>query len=302
MKYVFGLTLCIFSFFFISDISNAQTTSTIAVSPAVFDVATRPGDRTDLILTVRNGNDVSLPISIAIQSLVSNDIDDFYINPAYDAKQWLELEDDTYILDSKEVKQIPVTITVPEDASPGGHYAQISVRGLSLEADPSLRGESLVIPEVNASVFITVDGDIKESFRIQSQNLGPFQATRQSLVTSVFSIENNGNVHNLISPKIIILKDKTIVSEYVLPPRIVLPDLTAQFTHEWVIPEEYGSYEIQVEFLYGNSQETVKSKKETMYITPPLNQLVGLALVTWMTIYGYTHRKNFKKAWHELVK
>ena len=297
-----SLVSCFFCWLLVSNISSAQTTSTIAVSPAIFDVAAQPGEQTSITLTIRNENDTPLPVSIAIQSFVSNETGDFYINPAYDAKQWLKLESDSYVLASNEVKKIPVTVSVPYDVSPGGHYAQISVRGLSFEADPSLSGESLVIPEVNASVFITVAGDIYESFRIQKQNLVPFQATPQSTITSVFSVKNDSNVHNLITPKIIISENNNVISEYILLPRVILPDSVVQLSHTWDIPDEYGRYNVLVGFLYGNDQQQVTSKKEIVHVTPPLSKLVGLAVLTWATLYCYTYRKNLKRAWVELVK
>lgn len=187
---------------------HASQETTISVAPAILDLAVKPGEKTEAELTIRNGGGFALPISVASSSLI---IEDEIVvtseKETSDASSWIGLEESEFLLSDDEIKKVTVTIDVPESASPGGHYAQISVRGLSLEESRDV-GASIVIPEVAVTVLITVAGDINTSMSVSGESIIPVFATPSTNHTTDFTVVNEGNIHDLLTPVLVVKKEK----------------------------------------------------------------------------------------------
>ena len=141
-----------------------------------------------------------MPVSIEIQSLLSGD--NLFLNEStrsHDAKNWIELAESQFILSSQERRAVPLKINVPQDASSGGYYAQISVRGLSLETS-SQQTSSIIVPEVSVSVLMTLAGEISESIYIEPVDIVPVQTSPGSEHTVSLDIQNTGNIHGIGEP------------------------------------------------------------------------------------------------------
>lgn len=268
---------------------RAQNETSLSVAPAILELAVNQGDVIERILYVQNGGPTPVPVSIEIQSLLSGD--SLLLNEStrnHDAKNWIELAESQFILSSQERRAVPLKISVPQDASSGGYYAQISVRGLSLETS-SQQTSSIIVPEVSVSVLMTLAGEINESIYIEPVDIVPVQTSPGSEHTVSMDIENTGNVHGLVAPELVV--EKNGIEEILrFAPRVLLPGSSATFTEIWTSPKEFGSYQAHVRVRYGNDAEYYTTKKESLYVTPSYTKLAITAISVWAFIYIYRHR------------
>ena len=178
----------------------AQAETSLRVSPAIIEIATKPGATEQSQVAVTNTSKTSLPLSFEVRSLYFDNLDNGTDTSNFDGSSWIELDNKTVIFKAGESKNIPLHFHVPAAASPGGHYAQLSVRSLLLEKKASA---TIVIPEVSVGIFMTVAGDSQQSLEFSSSNIVPWQmAPNQSRMLTV-RIHNDGNVHNIVTPELV---------------------------------------------------------------------------------------------------
>lgn len=275
----------------------------LGVSPAIIEVALRPGDSITRELTLSSQAEPAIPISGKVESLIDTDeVINLQIRKQFDASTWVSLPNESVVLPANETKKYRVDISVPKNATPGGHYAQVTLQALSLEkANLEGAGRSIVIPEISVSVFITVAGNINENLNVLSGNLFPYMTSPDSENYLSFQVANRGNVHALIVPKVIISKNGKDIESKSLTPKVVLPNSIKQFTETWVAPEANGLYDARVVFTYGNQQKDVSTAAEKLAIIPSLWKLFVIAMFTYLARYIFIHRKNVKAAYETLI-
>lgn len=300
MRKAFFVALFIFGFLIPTSVSAQKSETSISVAPAILELAGNPGETIQRTLYVQNTGPFSIPVTIEVNSLLSGS--DEIIDSAllkYDAKNWITIQEDRFILDSTARKEIPVSIVIPDTGTAGGHYAQISIRGLSIESERQ-QTSSIVVPEVNVSVLITVDGDINESLEIERTNLLPTQASPNSEHDIKFSVTNTGNVHGLVAPELVLEKNG-IEQILKFAPRVLLPGAKVEFAQIWTSPEDYGSYKANIRIRYGNEGRIYQTPEERIFITPSYTKLIFTAAAAWLFIYSYRHRFTIVPAFEILI-
>lgn len=280
-------------------IAHAEKT-TLGLSPAIMSVAAKPGDVIHRELVISNVNTRGLPVGLRAESLYFQGVIPGVDIKPYDASSWVKFVDDHYVFNPKETKQIPIRIEIPENASPGGHYAEITVRGLSFEQLSRQVPTSIVVPEVSSTVLINVAGNIRESLQITSKDLFPSHATKNSIVTTEISVINSGNVHDLVTPTIVLVNTSGTEKAIPMQAKLVLPQTATTFTHDWVVPDRVGTTQAYVKITYGDNRAIIKTQPENMLVTPPI-------ILTFLRILGLTtllyialHYRNLGTAWRAL--
>ena len=81
----------------------------------------------------------------------------------YGIVDFISFPEDSIELELGERARIPVTITVPPDAEPGGYYGSVLVSTLRIKEDGSVEGpRSPIIARVGSLFFLTIGGDAVE--------------------------------------------------------------------------------------------------------------------------------------------
>jgi hypothetical protein len=78
----------------------------------------------------------------------------------YSIRDYISFPTDTFKLDLGERARIPVTITIPADAEPGGFYGSVLVATDRTGETPDGGPRSPVIARVGSLLFVTVRGDV----------------------------------------------------------------------------------------------------------------------------------------------
>ncbi len=118
----------------------------------------------------------------------------------YTLKDYVKVSTTTIILKQNERARIPVTISVPADAEPGGRYGSVLVTTVSKDA---VRGEtggaapsSAVISRVGTLFFLTIPGDTKVDGELQSfKTIGQKIFFTHSPINFQILFENKGDLH-----------------------------------------------------------------------------------------------------------
>lgn len=186
---------------------------------------------------------------------------------------WVKLPKGPILVPRDSTKEIPFSILVPSDASPGGHYAAILV-GTQPGADT--RGPGLSVGSLITSLlFVRVPGEVNESARIRDfyaerSLVGSPQATFQ------LRFENDGNVHVIPQGQIEIfnmwgkkrgaveINDQNTFGN-------VLPGTTRKFTFTWSGEDnlfEAGRYHAIATLVYGDDAKKTVYREAYFWVIP----------------------------------
>lgn len=110
---------------------------------------------------------------------------------------WLFLDAPTLTLRSGESRTLQVSLRVPNEATPGGHYAAIFLTqtGLTQDADQNVSA----IPRIGVLVFATVNGNVVERIALADARVEQLSASHLP-ARFIVEVENQGNIH--VQPKV----------------------------------------------------------------------------------------------------
>jgi hypothetical protein len=188
-------------------------------------------------------------------------------NNPYSMKTWVAPPTSLNLV-PKEIKTMNITINVPANASPGGHYGIIRFTA----TPPSLKSSGVSLStSLGALMLVTVNGPVSEKMSIQE-----FSVTKDGKNGSVFQsgplnfvqrVKNEGNIHEQPAGQVVI-KDmfgrKVGALNVNLPPRNVLPNSIRKFSEpldKSVIGNRklFGRYTANLTVSYGKDKKTVTS-------------------------------------------
>ncbi len=116
----------------------------------------------------------------------------------YSIKDYISFPKNTFNLDLGERARIPVTISIPKDAEPGGYYGSILVSTIRLGSDnvPVGGASSPIIARIGTLFFITVPGDVKRGGEFKDFSLINEKLWYESgPIDMALLYENTGSIH-----------------------------------------------------------------------------------------------------------
>ena len=206
--------------------------------------------------------------------------------------KWIKVVD-SVTLASGEQKDIPFSINVPKNASPGGHFVVIWWS----TSPPSATNGASIVTRAGILVYLRVSGDIKESARIL--NFSSNKKFYSGLpINFSLSFENTGNVY--LKPKGSIkiknffglIKKNLIINENELQ---VLPESRKNFNIIWNSSGwkdfAIGPYKAEINLKYGEKENQI-SEKIWIFIFP---WKIILAAILILIIIFFILIKGIKK-------
>lgn len=319
----------------LASLATAATTLGLAVSMVVLPAAlaatnptsTNSGQALEIAppiitLTVNPGQTVKTQIKLLDISktdlIVTNDINDFVANgedgtpkillngsgnDPFSMKNWVVPVPST-TLSPQQIKSLDVTINVPKNASPGGHYCVIRFTGIP----PQLKGQGVSLSaSLGALVLLTVNGNIKHNLDAQqftvSKNGHPGSFFSSAPLSFSELIRNNGNVQEQPTG-LITVKDMfgrtTAVVLVNTPPHNVLPASTRKFTEQLdssVLGNKhlFGHYTATMNLTYGPNKTPLTAKVSFWVIPWKLILGIVIALIIIFFLLRYLIRRYNKR-------
>jgi len=298
-----GLVLWLAALLLLPVSAWAQGSVVLSVSPTLFDMTAGPTQEWSSTIRVINANEFPLQIYTDIVNfeptgesgqgslvpVMTDQVDGATL------AQWITIDQEAVLIPAEQTVSIPFTITVPEEAPPGGHFAAILIGTRSFGDSPGA-AQVETSQVVTSLVFLRVAGDIVEAGQIRD-------FTTSRLITESpemdFSIrfENTGNVH--LQPQ----GNITITNMWgkergVLPINQnsqfgnVLPESIRQYTFSWAGDWSFadiGKYSAELTLGYGDQRTQFANSAATFWVIPWRALLLVLVIVgglIWCIIWG----------------
>lgn len=284
----------------LSPIAAAQNQGQgLEISPPLKEISSDPGKTVETSLRVRNITKEPLEITAEVNDFVAAGedgqpkllLEDGEESP-YSIKSWITTIS-SVTLQPQEQQKITLTMNVPQNASPGGHYGVVRFSG----TPPGLDGSGVSLSaSIGALVLVNISGDVQENAQIaelyaqqngQKRSLfeyGPLVITER--------IENTGNVHFKPSGTVrvtnMVGKD---VASFNLNEQggNVLPGSIRRFEQNLDKKLLFGRYKIQADVVYGSDNQII-SASSTFWVIP--YKLIAIAIAAIVALIFFIRRYN----------
>lgn len=254
----------------------------ITVSPQSLDTAVNPGQSTTNVFRITNGSNQPMTVQPTPKNFVPRGnegaIEIAEDDTPYSLAQWLSVNPggETTIAPG-QTADFEVTINVPENADPGGHFGSVVFRTLP---SPQPGSAATVSQEVAPVILVRVPGDAKEEAGITS-----FRAINTPIVTSdkpiTFEtiVKNTGNVH--VKPTGTVSIYNTFgqqVASTQIESNNVIPGAERKMNAIWEDPGfRIGRYTARLTMIYGKDNKIITD--ETSFIVFPVKQVVPVVII-----------------------
>lgn len=261
----------------------------LEISPPVKELKADPGESITTKIKVRNVTEKTLSVKAEVNDFVAGNetgqpkilLEEGERSP-YSIKDWITTISEV-TLKPKQQKSVTVSMDVPADASPGGHYGVIRFTGTPPGIDDT--GVSLSA-SIGALVLVNISGDVSESASIAEMYTAQGEDRRWLFeygpVNIVERIENTGNVHFKPSGNIRVTSmwGKEVANFQLNETGgNVLPSSIRKFDQTLENKFMFGRYKVQADVVYG-SQNTIISDSITFWVIPyKIIALIILAII-----------------------
>lgn len=271
--------------FFASHTLLAQTSEnsvSITVSPQSLDTAVNPGQSITNVFRITNGSDQPMTVQPTPKNFVPRgnegaiSIEDD--ETPYSLAKWLSVDPaGETVIEPGKTADFEVTISVPENADPGGHFGSVVFRTLP-SAQPG--SAATISQEVAPVILVRVPGDVKEEAVLTS-----FRAVNTPITASDKAIEfetivkNNGNVHVKPTGTISIFNafGKQVAS-MPIESNNVIPGAERKMNATWENPGfRLGRYTARLTMIYGKDNQIIT--EQTSFIVFPIKQVVPAIVI-----------------------
>lgn len=216
----------------------------------------------------------------------------------YSIKDYISVPQKSFELDTNQRARIPVTISIPADAEPGGLYGSLLVDTVAVDAKPGdasagTAPQSAIVARIGTLFFVTIPGatthdlSLKEFGTLQKQTF--FQ---QGPISFGILNENKGSVHEVPYGE---LRIRNIFGEEVgytaLDPWFVLPKSVRLREVAWNRDYLFGRYTATVS-LHRGYDEAVDTASFTFWVLPWKPIALGFA---GLFIIVFLFRSFFKR-------
>lgn len=277
-----------------SNVAYAQSESgqVITVSPSLFSVTVDPGQPWQSALRVINSNNYELVVYPSVMDFVpSGEGGTGQLMPVLDEEMagqtladWIQVSSEPLRIPPQQSVSVPVTVIVPDEAAPGGHYAALVVSTRPPETE--LSAPTIQTAQVVTSLFfLTVDGEIVEQGSIREFGTEKSVFNRPEVDFNL-RFENRGTVHIQPQGQINITnmwgqERGTIPINTQTSFGNVLPDSIRQFNFSWngeFSLYDIGRYQAEVVLVYGSKARQTVTAQTYFWIIPLREIALGVTV------------------------
>jgi len=174
----------------------------LTIRPPLVKVNMNPGESWSSTIQVVNNNPMPVAVLPIVKDYISNEsgaikfIDqedmDSDVKSRYFLSEWIAIDPQSIEIPAGKSVEIPYSIMLPADISPGGHYAAILIGTMPTD---EIQGTGISVSSMMASLLmLRVKGEIVEKARILDFSSDKALYQNPSLNFKV-NFENLGNIH-----------------------------------------------------------------------------------------------------------
>lgn len=275
---ILGLSLAAFAF--------AATTlaagQSIGIRPLRTEVEMNPGESRTVTVNVINRSEEDMLAKPLFESYISNDPEGYPIDGTEESDDpqnvlnWLTYNTEAITVPAMGETPVDVTITVPENAEPGGRYAAVFY-------EPTFDEEEIdgvrIRARVASIIIVRVAGDVNEEGDVIDFSLDKEELASDLPLNFVVGFQNTGSIHLKPTGKIYLRDaegnritsvgrivdpnntDKEIVVDYLplnAPKGNVLPGSMRNFISTWEEPTSFTGLTADLELTYGSDRKEIR--------------------------------------------
>jgi len=281
----------------------------LSVTPTLFEMSAVPSQAWQSSVKVINNNPYTITVYASVVNFAPRgETGEGKFVPLFGSAgdnttlaEWITVSPEAVRIPPEESISIPISVHVPDDAAPGGHFAAILVGTRPLDTGPSFQVRTSQL--VTSLFFVRIAGDVVEDgtireFRTQKQFVSAPEATFE------VRFENKGNVHLQPQGEIVITnmwgKERGIIPiNHKTRFGNVLPESIRKFDFAWTGEYSFsdiGIYKAELTLAYGVDARKFVTSATYFYVVPfkALSIVLGSLLVfvlfvQWM-IKAYVRR------------
>ncbi len=292
----------------IAPLTSAQANGgqALEIGPPVINLSADPGQVITTNISVRDVSTTSLIVTNEINDFIANGEDgtpkvvlDLTEESPYSIRSWIT-PIEPLLLKSKEIKSIPLTISVPADAAPGGYYGIVRFTG----TPPDLEGTGVSLSaSLGSLIFLRVNGAAKEEMSIEQFYANDGTAERPLFefkpITLSVRLKNTGNIYEQPTG-LVTVKNMFGKAIATLPvnaaQRTILPDSTRKFDQlvdNTVLGDGlmFGLYSADVTIKYGSSGQEEKATTSFWVIPYKLIIAAVILLIIAFIVFRFLLRR-----------
>lgn len=272
------------------DMSNT-TTKDFVVGPGKIEVTLNPGEHKTVNVTVTNRMGDTRPFKIEIEDFTGSEDPNQTVvllgneRGPYSLKDYLSVPETMFELKNGERATIPVTVSLPTDAEPGGLYGSVLLSTVSKTATTTASA-SAIVSRIGTLFFIKVPGAVKADGALSSfDTAGSERLFSSGPIDFRLLYTNNGSVHVNPYGEIHV---KNMFGEEVglveVDPWFAMPSSLRLREVSWSREFLFGRYtaEAQINRGYDNIIDT----KTVAFWVIPWNIVLGVCIGLFVIVFG----------------
>jgi len=273
----------------------------IVVGPGKTEVLLDPGDEytKEIIVSNRSGSDKIIDISVEdFQGSKDPEITVEFLGTEkgpYSLKNYVKSEISQITLKHGQRLHLPVLISIPQDAQPGGLYGAVMVSASNVlkegEQKTAVAGQLRVITRIASLFFVKVSGTVFNNGSLQSFKAEKSFYEKGPVVFQITS-ENKGSVY--LSPYGVIEIKNILgskIDERQIDPWFVLPNSVRVREIKWNSNFLFGRY-VATLHLNRGYDDIIDTQSISFWVVPWKILsiiLIGLILIIWFFVWIFSH-------------
>lgn len=298
-----GLSLIALTFGFITTTTavSAQSAPTggqaLEIAPPVIVLTADPGEVINSTITLRDVSNGNLVVTNQINDFVAGGedgtpkliLDDSVTSP-YSMKSWVTAIPEMTIL-ARKIEKLPLKITVPANAAPGGYYSVVRFTGTPTATTGT--GVSLSA-SLGTLILLKINGVAKEKLTIEefsiNKNGGKNWLFENTPLQFIERIKNDGNLHEQPTGQIAITDmfgNNTANVNINLEQNNILPQSIRKFNQVFDSAQLgdkilFGKYTAVLKLTYGASKQVI-TQTITFWVIP--YTMIGIIILSLIAAF-----------------
>jgi hypothetical protein len=278
------------------DVSNVFNKDFV-VGPGKSEVELKPGEERIVNILVSNRMGETKTFTLEVEDFIGSK------NPQetvvllgddrgpYSLKDYISVPERTFELKNGERATVPVKISVPSDAQPGGLYGSVLVSIASKSTGSG--GASAIVSRIGTLFFVNIPGDVVSDGKlVDFETAGSKKFYGKGPINFRLLYENNGSVH--LNPygeiKITNMFGEE-VGKVEIDPWFAMPGALRLREVSWDRPFLFGFYKAHAEINRGYD-DIIDSKTLTFFVIPwhiIVIALVSIAVLVFALRFVFSH-------------
>ena len=285
--------------------TGADSHGDFVLEPGKIEIFMNPGETVTKNISVISRVNHKVKFGISIEDFVGSQNPDTPVlllgkdKSPYSFKDNITPETSTFSLDLGQKIQVPITITAPKNAQPGGFYSSVVVSNIPDMSGADAAATTRIISRVGVLLFIRINGPVKEEGNVQDFRVnGPRQLFLQGgPLTFEILFKNSGSVHlvpygtvtitNLFGQKV---ADIPVDAYFSLPDSLRYRQVT------WPKEFLFGYYKAHLELHRGYSN-SIDTKDISFFVLPwkYVGAIILIFFIIALLYYVFTRKFELKR-------